>query len=386
MFENFDILIIGCGFSGAVAARWLADTGKRVLILEKRNHIAGNMFDYIDGNGVLVHKYGPHIFHTNNKKVFDFLRRFSDFFPYEHRVIGKIDGHLVPIPFNFKSADLLFGQEKSEKIKDALKNKFGARERVSVSELLSSEGEIRSVGEYVFEKVFLHYTAKQWGMPAEQVDKSVLSRVPVVIGDDDRYFSDDFQFMPSNGYTKLFENLLASENITVKLCFDAQNVVKVNAASGTVEVGGVFFSKPIIWTAPADELFGCIYGRLPYRSLYLKTEQFEKTWFQPAAVVNYPNEEEFTRITEFKHMTGQRIDNATTIMKEYPMQYDPDAAEGNIPYYPIVGEKNQKLYEKYAALAAKIPNLHLCGRLAQYRYYNMDAAVAEALSLAEKLQ
>jgi len=385
MYENFDAIVIGCGFSGATAARCLAEKGKKVLILEKRDHIAGNMYDFIDENGILTHKYGPHIFHTNNKTVFEFLKRFTDFMPYEHRVIGRIDGQYVPIPFNFESADRLFGKEKSAKIKEALKKEYGDREKVTVNELLEGQGEIRKIGEFVFEKVFLHYTAKQWGMPPEKVDKSVLSRVPVVLGYDDRYFQDTYQYMPKDGYTKLFENMLRHENITVKTNVDALSLIHADAQSGKVTIGDEVYKKPIIWTAPTDELFGCVFGRLPYRSLYLKIEHINKTWFQPAAVVNYPNEEDFTRITEFKYLTGQRIEGKTTIMKEYPMQYDPNAEKGNIPYYPIVGQENQALYDKYAELAGKIGNLYLCGRLAQYRYFNMDAAVAEALKLAERI-
>jgi UDP-galactopyranose mutase len=384
--NNFDVLVAGCGFSGAVAARCLAENGLRVLILEKRDHIAGNMYDYTDENGVLVHRYGPHIFHTADKAVFDFLSRFSDFFPYEHRVLGKIDGQLVPIPFNFKSLDLLFGKEKASEFKTALKAAFGKRERVTVSELLSGGGEVKTVGDYVFEKVFLHYTAKQWGMPPEKVDRSVISRVPVVFGYDGRYFSDPLQCMPSGGYTKLFQKMLRHDNITVKLQCDALEFVKTDPSRGIVNFRGEPFAKPIVWTAPADGLFGYVYGRLPYRSLDLKFERHDVTHYQPAAVVNYPNDEDFTRITEFKYLTGQHIDGVTTIMKEYPLPYTPDAEKGNIPYYPIVGRENLELYNRYTALAANIKNLYFCGRLAQYKYCNMDGAVAGAIGLAEKIR
>jgi UDP-galactopyranose mutase len=385
MIKDIDILVIGCGFSGAAAARRLAENGLKVLVIEKREHIAGNMFDYTDKNGVLAHRYGPHIFHTNDKSVFEFLSRFSDFVPYEHRVLGRIDGQYVPIPFNFKSMDILFGREKTQRLKTALKEAFGNRERVTVTELLSGSGEVKAAGKFIFEKVFLHYTAKQWGMPPEKVDKSVLSRVPVVLGYDDRYFSDTFQFMPAGGFTRLFEKMLDHENITVKLQCDAQRFVKTDAAHGTVEFNGVPFTKPIIWTAPPDDLFGCVYGKLPYRSLDLVLERHHETTYQPAAVVNYPNEEDFTRITEFKYLTGQKIDGATTIMKEYPMPYLPEAEKGNIPYYPIIGEENSALFNRYAELASGIKNLHLCGRLAQYRYCNMDGAVAGALALADNI-
>lgn len=383
--NDCDALVIGCGFSGATVARRLAEHGLRTLILEKRDHIAGNMYDYTDENGVLVHRYGPHIFHTGDKTVFDFLSRFSDFFPYEHRVLGRIDGEYVPIPFNFKSMDILFGEEKSKKMQTALKEAFGDRERVSVSELLAGSGTVKQIGEFIFEKVFLHYTAKQWGMPPEKVDKSVISRVPVVFGYDDRYFSDAYQYMPKNGYTKLFEKLLDHENIEVRLSCDAIGMIRADADRGVIEVCGKAFTKPVIWTAPADELFGCAFGRLPYRSLDLRFESHNKTHYQPAAVVNYPNEEDFTRITEFKYLTGQNIPGATTIMKEYPLPYTPNGEKGNIPYYPIVGPENEVLYNRYAELAGRIKNLHLCGRLAQYRYYNMDGAVAAALKLSDEI-
>lgn len=380
-----DVLIVGCGFSGAAAARRLAEGGKKVLILEKRDHIAGNMYDFIDENGVLTHRYGPHIFHTSNKEVFEFLNRFSAFFPYEHRVLGKIDGQLVPIPFNYRSMDLLFPAQKAARVKELLEAAFPGRERVPVSELLEGEGEVREIGAYIFEKVFLHYTAKQWGMPTEKVDRSVLSRVPVVLGYDDRYFSDTYQAMPQDGFTKLFNNLLNHENITVRLNCDAMELIKADPQGSGILVCGEPLDKPLIWTAPADELFGYAFGRLPYRSLDLAFERLAITSFQPAAVVNYPNEEAFTRITEFKYLTGQKIEGATTIMREYPLDYAPDAEKGNIPYYPIVGPENGALYSRYAALAAGVGSLFLCGRLAQYRYWNMDGAVAEALALAEKI-
>lgn len=378
-----DVLVVGCGFSGAAAARRLAEKGRKVLILEKRDHIAGNMYDYADENGVLTHRYGPHIFHTADRSVYAFLSRFSDFFPYEHRVLGKIDGKLVPIPFNFRSADLCFGPEKSQELKEALRKSFPGRERLSVGELLAASGTAREAGEFIFEKVFVHYTAKQWGMPPEKVDKSVLDRVPVVLGCDDRYFSDPVQCMPKEGYTELFRKMLDHENIRVELCQDALGLLQVGEKGLTL--GGRPFEKPVVWTAPPDELFGYAFGRLPYRSLDLRLERHGVTRYQPAAVVNYPNDEDFTRITEFKYLTGQNLEGKTTIMKEYPLDYDPDAPKGNIPYYPISSPENQELYTRYEHLCSEVKNLFLCGRLAQYRYCNMDGAVAAALKLAEKI-
>jgi UDP-galactopyranose mutase len=383
---NFDAVVVGCGFSGAVIARQLAENGRRVVILEKRGHIAGNMYDSADENGILVHRYGPHIFHTSDARVFNFLRRFSGFLPYEHRVLGHIDGQLVPIPFNFRSAELLFGDSRAAKFKAAISAAFGEQSRVSVTDLISSgDPEIREAGSFIFEKVFLNYTSKQWGMPPEQVDRSVLSRVPVVLGYDDCYFSDLIQCMPAQGYTKLFKNLLSHDNITVELNCDAQSLIFADTKTGILNFDSQPLKVPVIWTAPADELFGCIFGRLPYRSLELVLESPAVTQFQPAAVVNYPNDEQFTRITEFKQLTGQNLEGVTTIMKEYPLDYNPQSKQGSLPYYPIINSQNLELYRRYSETAEKFANLHLCGRLAEYKYYNMDAAVSAALSLADKI-
>jgi UDP-galactopyranose mutase len=383
--KDYDAIVVGCGFSGATAARVLAEKGMTVLILEKREHIAGNMFDCLDSNGVLIHRYGPHIFHTNNKSVCDFLSRFTEFIPYKHCVVGKIKGKIVPIPFNFESMDILFGKDKSEKFKAELKEKFKDKTRVTITELLACDGDIKKVGEYVFENVFLHYTAKQWGMPIEKVDKSVISRVPVVLSYDRGYFSDTYQFMPKDGYTNLFKNMLDHPNITVKTGVDALSLLKPSAKNGTITFEGKPYLKPVIFTAPADELFSFVYGRLPYRSLDLKFTSLPQNQFQNHAVVNYPNEEDFTRITEFKNLTGQKVTDKTTILKEYPLSYSPESEKSNPPYYPISNSENLALYKKYSDDAEKIKNLFLCGRLAQYKYFNMDGAVASALSLAEKI-
>lgn len=383
---SFDALVVGCGFSGAVVARRLAEAGKKVLILEKRPHIGGNMYDSADENGVLVHRYGPHIFHTNNEDVFRFLSRFSDFFPYEHRVLGSIDGRLVPIPFNRRSAALLFGEKQAAAVFLELSAAYPGRTRVTVPELLESRSAaVKRLGEFVFEKVFRNYTAKQWGMAPELVDRSVLGRVPVVLGDDDRYFSDAIQQMPALGYTTLFRAMLTHRNISLALGFNALSRLQADPSAPALLFGGKPLDAPVIWTGPADELFRHVYGALPYRSLSLAVERYDVTHYQPAAVVNYPNEEEFTRITEFKYLTGQTIANATSIMKEYPLPYQPGAARGNIPYYPIASPESAALYARYQALAARFPNLYLCGRLAQYRYYNMDAAVGVALKLSDQV-
>lgn len=383
---QYDSIVVGAGFSGAVAARELAEAGKSVLVIEKRTQIGGNMYDSEDSNGVLVHWYGPHIFHTSSKDVFDYLKRFSDWQPYEHRVLGRIDGKHVPIPFNFHSLDLLFPAEQAELIKNKLTEQFPNQQKVSVLDLMNAKDEtVKKFGDFVFEKVFLHYTAKQWGTPPEQVDRSVINRVPVVLGYDDRYFQDTYQFMPANGFTPIFESLLDHPAITVRLNCEAGTVLSLDQTQGKIYFEQAEFKGPVVFTGAIDQLFGYAYGQLPYRSLNLVFEQKPVTDFQPAAVVNYPNEEAFTRITEFKKLGGRQVEGSTTILKEYPMQYDPKAEKGNIPYYVISSTENLSRYQQYAELADTFPNLHLCGRLAEYKYYNMDAAILQALRVSKKI-
>lgn len=371
---EFDSIVVGAGFSGAVVARQLAEAGRRVLVCEQRAQIGGNMYDALDENGVSVHWYGPHIFHTGSKEVVDYLGKFTDWVPYEHRVLGRIDGELVPIPFNFTSLEALFPPEKAAAIEARLAELFPGQRTASVMALQQSEDAlVREFGAFVLEKVFLHYTAKQWGTPIEQVDRAVIDRVPVVLGYDDRYFQDQYQMMPARGFTPLFERLLDHPAITVRL-----NVAATHFDEET-------FGGDVIFTGALDALFDYRFGELPYRSLRLDFERLAVTQFQPAAVVNYPNEEKFTRITEFKQLAGQEIADATTILREYPLAYDPRGTVGNVPYYVIESPENRALYERYAALAATFPRLKLCGRLAEYRYYNMDAAVLRALALSQEI-
>lgn len=384
---NYDVLIIGAGFSGAVVARQLAEKyNQKVYLIEKRNHIAGNMYESESSNGVRTHLYGPHIFHTNDESVFEYLKRFSEFYEYEHCVVGKIDGNLVPIPFNFQSIDKLFDSDKADRIKSKLTEEYPSIQKVSILDLLNSKDElIREFGAYVYEKVFVHYTAKQWQQPIEDVDTSVINRVPVVLGYDNRYFQDDYQHMPRHGYTKLFEKLLNHPNITVQLGTDAASVLSLDISNGTVHFLGAEWNKPIVFTGAIDELFFYEYGHLPYRSLNLVFEDYNQNTYQANSVVNYPNEEEFTRITEFKFLTSQDIRGVTTILKEYPCQYNPNGSVGNIPFYPIINNENIELYKKYADLSRRFKMLYLCGRLAEYKYYNMDSAISSALKLSDEI-
>lgn len=378
-----DAVIVGAGFAGAVCARELAEKGQKVVVLEQRPQVGGNMYDGPDESGILTHWFGPHIFHTNNQVVFKWLDRFTEWIPYEHRVLGRIQDKEVPIPFNFTSIDTLFSTSEAKQLKQKLAQSFPKRQRITVLELVNhNDEELVQLGAFIFENVFVHYTAKQWGIPAEQVDTSVINRVPVLLSYDARYFQDDLQYMPKDGYTKLFEKILDHENISCRLNTAAETIVQL-MPDGSVLFEDESFTEPIIYTGAPDQLLDYTHDRLAYRSLNLSFETLEQTKFQNAAVVNYPNEEKFTRITEFKQLTGQEVKGLTTILKEYPSIYT--GAPGQEPYYPIENPANRKQYEMYRKELENWENLFLCGRLAQYKYYNMDQVIAEALQISAKI-
>lgn len=378
-----DAVVVGAGFAGAVTARRLADAGRSVLIIDKRLTIGGNAYDFYDECGVLVHKYGPHIFHTNNKTIFEYLQQFSSWIPYKHIVLGHIKEHMVPIPFNFTSLEAFYEAETAQHLESKLKSIFPNRTRVSVFDIMNCDDiDIKKLGSFIFKNVFVNYTSKQWGIPAHQVDASVINRVPVVIGHEDGYFEDEIQMMPEHGFTRIFENLLDHGNIQCSLGLPSESVLKLEN-EGKMSIFGKAFSGPVIYTGPLDELFGYEFGPLPYRSLNLCFESHEMEWYQPTAVVNYPNEEAFTRITEFKWLTGQVLPNATTILYEYPADYGKGGETD--PYYPVENPKSHALYQAYYVRAKNWKNLHLCGRLALYKYLNMDAAIENALSVTDAI-
>ncbi len=384
--KKYDIWIVGAGYAGAVSARALAEKGKKVLVLERRDHIGGNAYDCLDGHGVLIHKYGPHIFHTNNRAVFDFLSRFTEWRRYQHRVIAnvprdnpevvpahkKTDGRFFfPVPFNLDSLKNAFGMKEGARLGQKLLDAYPAQSQVTILELRQNpDPEVAAIADYVYEHVFVHYTMKQWGQKPEEIDPSTTARVPVRLSRDDRYFQDAYQGMPLEGYTKMFERMLDHPNIEVRLGVDARPILK--------EAGG-----PVIYTGQVDELFGFQFGPLPYRTLDFRFETLPQDAFQTHGTVNYTVDQDFTRITEFKHLTGQELPGVTTIVKEYSRPYTGDP--GEIPYYAIINPENNALYAKYKAEADKKPNLYLLGRLAEYKYYNMDAIAARALELAEGL-
>ncbi len=386
ILDRFDIWVAGAGYAGAVAARALAEQGKRVLVLERRDHIGGNAYDCLDGAGVLIHKYGPHIFHTNDRKVFDFLSRFTQWRRYQHRVIANIprdnpevvpahkvtDGRFfLPVPFNLDSLKNAFGEREGKRLGRKLLDAYPAQSQVTILELRQNpDPEVAAIADYVYEHVFVHYTMKQWGQTPEEIDPATTARVPVRLSQDDRYFQDAYQGMPLEGYTRMFERMLDHPNIEVRLGVDARPLLK--------EAQG-----PVIYTGQADELFDFKFGPLPYRTLDFKFETLSQDCFQTHGTVNYTVDQDFTRITEFKHLTGQDLPGVTTIVKEYSRAYT--GGEGETPYYAIINPENNALYAKYRAEADKYPNLHLLGRLAEYKYYNMDAIAARALELAERL-
>ena len=359
----FDYLIVGAGFAGSVLAERLATrSNKKVLIVDKRSHIAGNAYDHYNEDGILVHKYGPHIFHTNSKDVFEYLSNFTDWRPYEHRVLASVDGQLVPMPINLDTINKLYGLS----LNSFEVEQFFESQAEEVPVIRTSEDVVVSkVGRQLYEKFFKNYTRKQWGLDPSELDKSVTSRVPTRTNRDDRYFTDTYQAMPLHGYTRMFERLLDHPNIKVMLNTDYHDIIDF-----------IPF-KEMIFTGPVDEYFDFKYGKLPYRSLEFKHETLNVEQHLAAPVVNFPNDNLYTRITEFKALTGQSHPK-TALVYEYPK------AEGD-PYYPVPRLENAELYNKYKKLADDTPNVHFVGRLATYKYYNMDQVVAQALTLYKKL-
>lgn len=380
--EKVDTLIIGCGFAGGVVARLLAERGEKVKIIEKRDHIAGNCYDEFDEYGVLVHKYGPHIFHTNNKDVYEFLSRFTKWYDYQHAVVGNVYGKIIPIPFNLNTLMIVFGEEKGSLLKQELLDTYGENARVPILELQKSDSKgIQEVAQYVYENIFLKYTMKQWNQKPEEVDQSVTARVPVLISYDNRYFQDTYQGMPLDGYTQLFENMLNHENIDIELGKDAKELLKFDFDKHKAYFQGQEFLGKIIFTGAIDDFFNHCEGQLPYRSLRFDFEHYEQDDYQGHAVVNYTVSEDYTRITEFKHLTGQRIEG-TTIIKEYPEVYKDNR---QVPYYAILSDENRAIHQRYVDMMKPFPKFYLLGRLAQYKYYNIDGIVEEALALFKQL-
>jgi UDP-galactopyranose mutase len=364
---DFDTLVVGAGFAGSVLAERLASqAGQRVLVVDKRPHIGGNAYDRYDDAGLLVHPYGPHIFHTNSADVFEYLSRFTQWRPYQHRVLASVDGQLLPIPINLDTVNRLYGLSLTSFELDD----FFERHAEKVAQVRTSEDVVVGrVGRDLYNKFFRGYTRKQWGLDPAELDASVTARVPTRTNRDDRYFTDTYQAMPLHGYTRMFQKLLAHPNISVMLNTDYRDIVHVVPW------------KHMVYTGPVDSFFDQRHGRLPYRSL-----QFEhvtlpapqgREFVQPVGTVNHPNDHGYTRVTEFKHLTGQRHD-ATSLVYEFPR------AEGD-PYYPVPRPENTTLFRRYEAEAEKLTDVSFVGRLANYKYYNMDQVVAQALATFKRM-
>jgi len=360
----FDWLIVGAGFAGSVLAERIASQrGEQVLVVDRRPHIAGNAYDRHDAAGLLIHQYGPHIFHTNAQGIVDYLSQFTSWRPYEHRVLASVDGQLVPIPINRTTLNRLYGLDLTPEEAEAfLKARAEPVDNIRTSE----DVVVSTIGRELYEKFFRGYTRKQWGLDPSELDRSVTARVPTRTNDDDRYFTDKFQCMPAEGYTRMFERMLAQPNIKVMLQTDFR------------EIRGLVPYRHLIFTGPIDEYFDFRLGRLPYRSLQFEHVTVDKEWHQPVGVVNYPQDKPYTRVTEYKHLTGQQH-GRTSLTYEYP------SAEGD-PYYPVPRPENAALFKQYEALAAQVPAVWFVGRLATYRYYNMDQVVGQALATFSRIE
>ena len=378
----YDTIIVGSGCAGATVARKFADAGKKVLVLERRGHIAGNCYDEKDKIGVMIHRYGPHIFHTNNKEVVDFLSRFTKWHKYEHEVLARVNGEYIPVPFNLNTLYMVYDEKRAAEIEKKLIDTYGEGNKVPIMKLReNNDADIREVAEYVYNNIFLKYTMKQWGQTPSEVDQSVTARVPVVISYDNRYFHDTYQMMPEDGFTAMFKNMLDSDNIEVRLNTDAKEILQIK--DNKIYFEGQEYTGQVFYTGQTDELFDYEYGHLPYRSLNFEFESYDNMeYYQPKAVINYTVDEDYTRITEFKHILGQRL-VGTTIIKEYSVPYE--GKKEQVPYYSIINEENLNKYRMYKERADKITNLHLVGRLAEYKYYNIDAIIARALEVSDRV-
>jgi UDP-galactopyranose mutase len=358
----FDYMVVGAGFAGSVVAERLASAGHKIVLLDRRNHVGGNAYDTHDASGILVHRYGPHIFHTNSQDIFEYLSRFTEWRPYQHRVKAWVDGRLVPIPINLDTINELYGTRlTSFEVERFLAERAEHPEAIRTSEDVI----VAKVGRELYDKFFKNYTRKQWGLDPSELDAMVTARVPVRTNRDDRYFTDRFQAMPLHGYTRMFERMVSHPNIKILLNTNHR------------EAEQFLRFKELVYTGPIDEYFEYAFGKLPYRSLQFRHETHAVRRFQDAPVVNYPNENAYTRITEFKWLTGQEHER-TSIVYEVPTD------QGD-PYYPIPRPENQELYRKYERLAAQTPGVHFAGRLGTYKYYNMDQVVGQALALARRL-
>ena len=379
-----EALVIGCGLTGSVIARFLAEKlNKKVVIWDRRNHVGGNMYDYYDEHGILVHKYGPHTFHTKKEYLYDYMCQFAEWKEYKLTCMAQINGKFTPTPFNFQTIDDFYDKKEAADLKKRIRNEFGNKATATVVEVLNcNDKKIQEYAQFLFDNDYSLYTAKQWGISANEVDPSILKRVPLRFSYDIGYFDDEYQVMPATTFTDFFKSLLNHKNIEIKLSIEALEHLNVDLQNNKVFIDGEYKDIPIIYTGALDELFDNCYGKLPYRSLRFEWKYEDIDSKQDAPVVAYPQAEGFTRITEYKKLPVQDV-KGTTYAVEYPLSYNENVKME--PYYPVLTEKSQRIYSKYLEKASNIKNLFLSGRLADFKYYNMDQALERALNICKEL-
>ncbi|MCH5203631.1 MAG: UDP-galactopyranose mutase [Oscillospiraceae bacterium] len=383
------VIIVGAGFSGSIIARKIAeDMDREVEIIERRSHIGGNAYDeYDEKTGILVQKYGPHFLNTNKFFIIKFLMRFAELFPHETKLLSFIDGNYVRLPFNFKTMQQLVGAEKAESLLAKMRKEYPGADRIPILKLVDSEDkDISEYAQLLFEKAYKTYISKMWGVGVDTIDKYVLERVPMAMNYDERYLNKDFQYLPKNGFIEIFRNMLDHPNIKLTLNEDALKHITFDEANRRV----LYDNKTVeclVFTGPIDELFGLKYGDLPYRSLDIRYQYSEQNSVLPGEIVSYPQADGYTRSTEYrKIMFDDSHISGSIVATEYPLQYDRNAEIGNTPYYPVVTEESNKIYRRYLDEVKKYNNIFLCGRLAEFKYYNMDICIEHALEYAENIK
>lgn len=383
-----DCLVIGCGLCGMVVARTLAESGKKVTIIDKRNHIGGNIYDYKDNNNILVQKYGPHCFFTNKLEIKEYIERFVDIEDCFVECNTLINGEYIPMPFNFKSIDKIYSNKKANKLKEVLKQYFGNREIVSVTDLLNSTDKfIREYGTFMYENEYKLYTAKQWGRTIDEIEPSIFKRVPVYLSYRKEYQNHKYQFLPKKGFSFLAQRLLEHKNIKVILSKNALDSLVLDSNVNKIFWNEKELNIPVVYTGAIDELFGYLYGILPYRSLEFVWKTLNMESYQETAIVAYPQEDKITRVTEYTKLPIQKINNNKTVISiEIPFEYNIKSPVGNQPYYPVLTEKSKTLYNKYLSLTSKYKNLYIGGRLADFKYYNMDDVILRAWNLSDNVK